>query len=298
MSKDGTGTTIADVLGAYLTAQCEVALAIGAELETALGDDPGADQSRISADQIHDVRVAYRRLRSTIRIFGDVFSMPEAGRLSDDATWFALRLGGVRDLDVLAERLTAAIEGLDADLVLHDAAAELDNQIRYRRGIALAELRDALHSQAYADLVDQLRRWQQTPPWAPPASRPAGRLKKYVKHADRRLTKRLRRAADAIRAGDPEAEEMIHSARKAGKRHRYAVEAAASVIGSAAAKAVTAGKQLQDQLGEYQDSRLATDFLRDLGGIPGRNGFTFGVLYAQEVDHRRKLRKAIRKLAG
>jgi hypothetical protein len=91
---------------------------------------------------------------------------------------------------------------------------------------------------------------------------------------------------------------MIHSARKAGKRHRYAVEAAASVIGSAAAKAVTAGKQLQDQLGEYQDSRLATDFLRDLGGIPGRNGFTFGVLYAQEVDHRRKLRKAIRKLAG
>ncbi len=290
MSTDKSGPTVAEVLGTYISAQCDVGLTLGSRLEQALADRSGNGHDPVSADDIHDSRVAYRRLRSTLRTFADAFSAPQAGRLGDDAAWFAVRLGAVRDLDVTGDRLTAAMAALDPELVLHHADRELSAQLRYRRRIALAELRDAMHSETYADLVDQLRSWQQRPPWSGVADRSAGRLRKAVKRADRRLTKRLGRVGEAIAADDPAAEELIHSARKAAKRHRYAVEAAAPVLGSGAEKVRAARKDLQDQLGDYQDSRLATVLLRDLGGIPGRNGFTFGLLYAQEAEHRRHLR--------
>lgn len=291
MSTTESESTAADILGGYIGTQCEVVLSINAELEVALE----SANPEINDEQVHDARVACRRLRSTARVFGDLFSVPEAGRLSDDARWYGLALGAVRDLDVLHDRLGAALDELDDDLVLHDPRAELGKQIAYRRGIALAGLRDAIHNEQYADLGGQLRTWKSQPPWAPTADRPAAKLKNYVKKADRRLTRRLQRAVAAIATDDPEADELIHSARKAGKRHRYAAEAAGPVLGSAADKIVADRKDLQDLLGDYQDSRLASGFLRDLGGIPGRNGFTFGLLYAAEAEHRRQLRKRITK---
>lgn len=293
MSKTESDPTIADVLGSYIGVQCKVVLSINSELETALE----SAHPEIDDEQVHDARVACRRLRSMTRVFGDVFSMPEAGRFSDDARWYALALGAIRDLDVLHDRLASALGELDDDLVLHDPRAELDKQIAYRRDIALAGLRDAMHNEQYADLTEQLRRWKSRPPWTPAAQRPAAKLKKYVKNADQRLTRRLQRAVAAVAADDPEADEMIHSARKAGKRHRYAVEAAGPALGAAADKIVAERKELQDLLGDYQDSRLASGFLRDLGGIPGRNGFTFGLLYAAESEHREQLRKLIAKRA-
>ncbi|GAB3925992.1 hypothetical protein GCM10011575_06900 [Microlunatus endophyticus] len=291
MSKIESESTLADVLGRYIAVQCEVVLSINAELEKVL--ESAAPQ--IDDDQVHDARVACRRLRSVTRVFADVFSVPEAGRLSDDARWYGLALGGIRDLDVLAARIGAALDELDEDLVLHDPRAELAQQIDYRRQIAIAGLRDATHSERYADLTAQLHGWKSRPPWAPPADKPAAKIKKYVRKADHTLAKRLRRAMAAVAAHDEEADELIHSARKAGKRHRYAAEAAVPVLGQAADKVVADRKDLQDLLGDYQDSRLASVFLRDLGGIPGRNGFTFGVLYAAEADHRRRLRKLVAK---
>lgn len=291
MSKTESETTVADVLGRYIALQCDTVLSISAELEAALESaDPAIDD-----EQVHDARVACRRLRSMTRVFGDVFSVPEAGRLSDDARWYGLALGAIRDLDVLHDRIGTALDDLDDDLVLHDPRAELDRQVGYRRAIALAGLRDAIHNEEYADLTEQLRTWRTSPPWTPAAQRPASKLKKYVKSADQRLSRRLQRAAAAIAAVDPEADELIHAARKAGKRHRYAAEAAAPALGSSGAKIVAERKELQDLLGDYQDSRLASTLLRDLGGIPGRNGFTFGLLHAAEAEHRRRLRKLIVK---
>jgi CHAD domain-containing protein len=293
VSDNGSGQTIADVLGQYIAEQCDVVRSISAEMEAALPND----LSSITDDQVHDTRVACRRLRSITRVFDDLFSVPEAGRLSDDAQWFALRLGAVRDLDVLTARLGSDLDEIDHELILHHAREELAGQLRYRREIAIADLRDGLHNELYGDLQDQLQRWRKQPPWTPEAQQPATKIKKYVKHAEKQLAKRLRRAAAAIAAADPEADEMIHSARKAGKRHRYAAEAATPVMGSSSGKIVAARKELQDLLGDYQDSRLASTLLRDLGGIPGRNGFTFGLLYAKEAEHRKDLRKLVAKRA-
>ncbi|SDR84305.1 CHAD domain-containing protein [Microlunatus soli] len=294
MSKKTNGPTVADVLGPYLIEQCAAVQAVGADLQAALQDDL---EPALSAERIHDGRSGCRRIRSIVKVYEEFFSVPESGRLSDDAGWFASRMGAVRDLDVLGERLTRSMDRLDADLILHDARQELIIQIGYRRQIALAELRDAVHSEPYADLLDQLAAWQRKPAFVPDASKPATKIKKFLKRSESKLGRRLRTAALAIAADDPESDELIHTARRVGKRHRYAVEAAAPVLGPSADRLVELHQQFTDELGEYQDSRVASVLLRDLGGIPGRNGFTFGVLHAQETALRRRLAKRIAKRA-
>jgi CHAD domain-containing protein len=88
-------------------------------------------------------------------------------------------------------------------------------------------------------------------------------------------------------------DELFHRARKASKRHRYAVEAALPTWGSKADKIILQRKHLQDLLGNHQDSIVSAAFLRDLGGRlgirSGQNGFSYGVLYAREVQAREAL---------
>ena len=108
-----------------------------------------------------------------------------------------------------------------------------------------------------------------------------------MKRATKKLDKRLGRAIQARLAGDQDADHLLHQARKAGKRGRYAVELATPVLGKKAAKIIDDRKALQDVLGEYQDSFVAAEFLRSegvrLGSRPGHNGFTWGLLYGREL---------------
>lgn len=269
-------------------------LTAGTELQAALHDDL---DPVVSVERVHDSRSCCRRIRSIVKVYEEFFSVPQAGRLSDDAGWFAARLGEVRDLDVLGERLADSLNRLPTDLVLHDAGRELTAQIGYRRRVALAELRDAVHSETFADLLDQLVGWQQGPPFVPEASKSATKLKKHLKRSEHKLSRRLRTAALAVTAEDPETADLIHSARRVGRRHRYAVEAARPILGPSADRLLELHQEFTDELGEYQDSRIASVLLRDLGGSSGRNGFTFGLLHAQETERRRRLAKRIAKRA-
>ncbi len=123
-------------------------------------------------------------------------------------------------------------------------------------------------------------------------------MNRYLKRADKKVGKRLAAGVSAAKDGDPGAEELFHSARKSGKRHRYAVEAAAPVLGDKADKIISSRKDLQDVLGEHQDSQVSAAFLRDLGarlGVrEGHNGFTYGVLYGQEQSSTTRLLKELK----
>ena len=64
-------------------------------------------------------------------------------------------------------------------------------------------------------------------------------------------------------------------------------ETALPVWGSKADKIISQRKDLQDVLGNHQDSIVSAAFLRELGGRlgsrSGQNGFSYGVLYAREI---------------
>ncbi|HET9647602.1 MAG TPA: CHAD domain-containing protein [Microlunatus sp.] len=265
--------TLRDLVGAYVRDQITVLLG-------------AAEQLQAREHVVHATRVAVRRLRSTLRVFGDLFDVPKAGQLEDELVWWASILGVVRDLDILEARLEGAIAALPPELVVGPVSSALQREIGARRKAGWEDIDAAIGTDRYRALTDILRAWQAEIPFTPAAGRPAKKVKSYVERADRKVLKRLKASGKAYAAGDPSAPALAHAARKAGKRHRYAAELAEPLWGKKASRIVSHRKNLQDVLGGHQDAVVSEAFLRELGIRIGarrdHNGFTWGILYAQE----------------
>ena len=267
--------TLRELVGAYVTDQCTVIL----EAEPAL---------RAGENVVHVTRVAVRRLRSTLRVFDELFDVVQAGRLEDELVWWAGLLGTVRDLDILQDRLATQIAALPPHLVLGPVEATIQTEIATARKAGMDVVLEAMDSERYRNVIALVESWRSDPPFTPAADAPAAKIKGYVKRANKKLQRRLTAAVAAREAGEEGADELFHSARKAGKRHRYAVEATVPLWGAKAEKTVAARKALQDILGHHQDRAVSAAFLRDLGariGVRcGVNGFTYGLLHARIVS--------------
>ncbi|HLL63288.1 MAG TPA: CHAD domain-containing protein [Propionibacteriaceae bacterium] len=267
-------STLRDLVGAYLTEQCTVIL----DAEPAL---------RGGENVVHVTRVAVRRLRSTIRVFGDLFDVAQAGHLEDELVWWAGLLGAVRDMDILQAGLTEELAALPPELVLGSVASTISTEIAAARKAGMDVVLEAMDTERYRELVALVQTWRSDPPFTAAADAPAMKVKGYVKRAEKKVRKRLAAAVAAREAGEEGADELFHSARKAGKRHRYAVEATLPLWGAKAEKIVAARKDLQDVLGHHQDRAVSVAFLRELGGRLGVrcgvNGFTYGLLYGRIV---------------
>lgn len=268
--------TVADVVSRYIRTQC---------VEIFVGDL----SLRLGEPQVHRTRVAIRRLRSTLRVFGARLDAEPSQRLDTELSWFAGLLGEVRDRQVLLSRLQQQLAELEPELVLGPVAADLDAMLS---GEAAQHLRTALaelSTPRHLELLEALARWQTEPAFLEGADAPAKDVRTQVDAARATMRRRLKQA---LRAG-PDTDERLHRARKAAKRARYAAELAEPVWSRAAA-AVEVAKDLQTQLGEHQDSAVSAAFLRRAGaaagGRPGRNGFTYGLLLAREQQRAADIR--------
>ena len=243
-------------------------------------------QLRAGEDVVHSTRVAVRRLRSTIRVFADLFDPAEADDLESELIWWATLLGEVRDLDILAERQAALLTALPPELMLGPVSSTIHTELATRRKRATDDLTDALNSERYRKLIGLIHHWRSDPPFTEAADSPTDAIEAPIKTAKKKARKRLSTAV-AVRQAEEPSDELFHRARKASKRYRYAVEAAAPVWGPKADKIVAQRKDLQDLLGNHQDGMVSAAFLRDLGarvGIrSGQNGFSYGILYAREA---------------
>ena len=265
--------TAREVVGEYLSEQCTVII-------------DSENQLRGGENVIHKTRVAVRRLRSTMRVFSELFDPSEAGHLEEELVWWAGLLGNVRDMDILAQRQAALLDGLPAELTLGPVASTIQAELAVQRKQAMDAMLEALDSERYRKLVGLVHHWRSDPPFTAAADASADSIDSAIKKARKKVDKRLSEAVATRRAGEP-SDELFHRARKASKRHRYAVEAALPVWGSKADKIISQRKDLQDVLGNHQDSIVSAAFLRELGGRlgirSGQNGFSYGVLYAREI---------------
>jgi len=271
--------TAREVIGDYLAEQCTVIIDSEAEL-------------RAGEDVIHKVRVAVRRLRSTIRVFADLFDAEQAARLEEELVWWAGQLGKVRDMDILTRRQQALLAELPPELILGPVESTIQEELTVQRKQAMDDMLEALNSQRYRKFIGMAHHWRSDPPFTAAAEASADSIDAAIKKARRKADKRLTKAV-AARGADEPSDDLFHGARKASKRHRYAVEAAVPVWGSKADKIISRRKDLQDLLGNYQDSIVSAAFLRELGarrGIrSGQNGFSYGVMYARELAARDSL---------
>ncbi len=138
-----------------------VAAAIGAGVTRIIRHDPGV---RLGDDpeHVHQARVGTRRLRSDLRTFWPLLDPDWGVPVRTELGWLAAVLGEVRDADVLMGRLRGQIRtlsGVDAK-----AAAGLLRRLATQREDARVRLLEALDSDRYVALLENLSRAAASPP--------------------------------------------------------------------------------------------------------------------------------------
>jgi CHAD domain-containing protein len=225
---------------------------------------------------IHDTRVAIRRLRSVLRVFGDALSGVPAG-FDSELKWFAGLLGEVRDSQVQQKRFAEAVDALPEELVLGPVRARISSDLQAIELPALTAVDEAMQTPRYLDLLTVLRQWRTQRPVDPGV-----RVKAVRSQARKASSKADRRLDHGVKSDDPA---LLHRARKAAKRARYAAELVAP-LDPAADRRRTKHEKVQSILGDHQDTVVAVEALRRLAIAAGtsadENGFTFGLLYARE----------------
>jgi inorganic triphosphatase YgiF len=265
---------------------------------------PAVDGS--DPEGLHQLRVALRRLRSALALFGGVLVTETRERWNGELRWLLGRLGPARDLDVLLTELLPVVQpgpGLEAEV------AALREAAMGRRAEAYAELGDAIASDRYADLLFDFACWIERQGWRAgldvdgilaqqePTLAFARRTLEKRWHG---IRKRLRHVADL----EPE---QRHKLRISLKKLRYSVDFFAGLFAGEDARLFRkrlAG--LQDVLGHMNDTavarRLVSDAVATLEAGERRDaaevgaGILLGWYAGHQGDIQSSLRRRVAKL--
>lgn len=254
-----------------------VGLALVEQRRRLLGHDPG---TRLGSDveELHQMRVATRRLRAFLRAGRVLFDREWVDELRVELAWLGSELGPARDLDVLSERIGADVAALGADAPL---AAGLVVGLEAERAVARAAVVEALSGERYLALLDRLDQVS-----APPLSGDETPLAEIWSGQ----WARTRRAVRALPADPPDDE--LHAVRIAIKRARYAAELAAHELGKKGAAFVAAAKDAQDVLGEHQDACVSAERIRAWAQTTPEAAAATERLLRLEDDRRAEMRRA------
>ncbi len=240
---------------AYAVLRRQLGAMLARESGTRLGED---------IEELHEMRVATRRLRAAIDFFADVLPA-RAKTLRNELTWLASVLGAVRDLDVQIDRTDGMTEWTAWSLVDGAVGASPVEDLRAllveQRVAARKELLKALDSTRWERLVSGLTAMvTHSPNRRLPAVRlPAAlALPDLVMERHRDVMRAARRAKRTRLASD------FHRLRIRCKRLRYSLEFTAGVYGGRTTAFTRRLAKLQDLLGLMQDAEVASRRLRVL----------------------------------
>jgi CHAD domain-containing protein len=231
-----------------------VRAALASGLHRLVAHDPGV---RLDEDpeEVHQARVATRRLRSDLRTFKTLVDPEWADGLRQELGWLARPLGEVRDADVLLDRLRAETGRIPAED--RRPVGALIDRLTASRERSLETLFEALDSKRYVALLDALIDGVANPRLADDADKPAEDVAATLVG---KAWRKLKRSVGEL--GPEPADEQLHRVRIMAKRCRYAAEAVVGVEGRPAKRFAGAVAGLQDVLGQLQDAVVATSWLR------------------------------------
>jgi triphosphatase len=220
-------------------------------------------------EEIHQLRVAARRLRVALRLFGRMFPSKDAARFRADLRWFASSLGDVRDLDVYTESFKASVQTLPSDR--RGGLSGYQLYLRRERAEARHKAAAAVGSPRAAALLADLARFVAAGPSAG-ALRRWGSLtvRDAMRQGIRRSVGRVRRLGNELTARAARPAEL-HELRIKAKRLRYELEFFADVYPPLKQTAKEC-KALQDLLGTHQDVYAATARMRRYAALLRQQG--------------------------
>ncbi|MGY1855691.1 CYTH and CHAD domain-containing protein [Modestobacter sp. SYSU DS0290] len=235
-------------------------------------------------DAVHQVRVACRRLRSTLATVRPVLDRERTDPIRAELAEVGSALSPSRDAEVALAHLRELVAGEPEELVLGPVAARLQQAETKDVADGDAQARRALNGARYLQLRDDLDALLADPPFTAVATEPAGEvLRAVLAKAAKRLRSTVEAAQDAAPGHDHD--EALHEVRKAGKRLRYTAEATLPVLGPPVKELVTALKAVQEVLGDRQDTVVTRQLCTQLGlqaFADGENAWTYGRLHALE----------------
>ncbi len=227
--------------------------------------EPGTRQGE-DIEELHDMRVATRRMRAAFRVFGDYLDMKSWKPVLKGLRRTGGALGSVRDLDVFWDKTQRYLDALPpaqaGDLHPLREAWEAEQE-RAREQMLIY-----LDGDRYARFCERFAEFLQTP-----SAEGLPALTKKGEAVPRRLRHVVpvavyQRLAD-IQAYDewvtrPDVPlERLHRLRIAAKGLRYTLEFFEEVLSPQAKDLIKQIKKLQDHLGDLQDAVVASNLLRD-----------------------------------
>jgi CHAD domain-containing protein len=268
--------------GPKLSIRDLVRTAIGSGASRLVANDPA---TRLGSDPeaLHQARVATRRLRSDLKTLEPLLDPAEMRWMRGELAWVGELLGSVRDTDVLIEGIEelATEHGLEPTAV-SAIVTELEEDRRGRH----AKLVEGLGSRRYVQLVDALIDADVAPPLVDEGGsdrRARARLRKLVRKSWRRVA---RGVADL---GAHPSDADLHEIRKRAKLARYAAELATEALHEEAGPLAERLADLQDVLGQLQDTVVAKERLTILvrqSRLTGEAAFAAGRLVCLEDEAR------------
>ncbi|HKS46030.1 MAG TPA: CHAD domain-containing protein [Amycolatopsis sp.] len=260
-------------LRAKLDAQSRALLAY--EQGTRSGTDP---------EDLHQMRVAVRRMRSVLKLSGG----PAVEHVRMELKWLGGALGDVRDFDVLIGHLRGVTESFDSDD--REAADRLIAIFAAERAKARRRMNRALGSRRYTTLLETIADLSRTAE----ISGTSDGVPLDPVDALRKPYRKLTKAVAALPEDPPDDE--LHALRIYGKRLRYAAEMATGAARKKQAERlrslVKATKRLQDVLGDHQDAVVAAERVRELATVSEELpvGFVAGRIVEHELTRRTEAR--------
>ncbi len=259
----------------------QVTFALGAQLEELIRHDPGARLGLDPAD-VHDARVAVRRLRAIIRVGRPLLRTDFVDETRAELERVGNVLGAVRDLDVLighvriGARALPTGEGREVEALVALLEAE--------RATARDALLSLLSDPGYFAVLDRIEHAAQD-------RYPSGRglsLQRVARREHRRLVAAVRKL------GKNPSDAALHRVRIKTKHARYAAELVAQTHPKRVQSYLELTKSLQELLGRHQDAVVAEQRISEVGrqAKKASTALVAGRLAQLQVDRRKAARTA------
>ena len=211
-------------------------------------------------EELHDMRVAIRRMRAAFRLFGPYFDPKTIQPYLKGLRQAGRALGPVRDLDVFEEKAQQYLATLPTDQA--DALDSLLTVWQIERVSAREQMLTFLDSRRFSRFLKRFDRFLST--------EGVGALPAVEGFPDQVQTiapQLIDARYKAVRAYEPLLDsasiELLHALRIDFKRLRYALEFFVPVLGEKSKTVIADIKRMQDHLGDLNDADVAIRLLHD-----------------------------------
>jgi CHAD domain-containing protein/uncharacterized protein YjbK/transposase-like protein len=213
-------------------------------------------------EALHDMRVATRRMRAALRVFGSAFTDKKYDRLKEGLQATGRALGPGRDLDVLLEKLAHYQQELPASD--RPGLNALLEDWHSQRQAARSKMLAYLDSLEYFRFNQYLLKFVKTKGFgakAQPHGVPVADKLQYI------IPRLIYSRYEEVGAYEPLLQnasvETLHQLRLAFKAFRYTLEFFQEVLGKEVQAVINELKAMQDHLGALHDADVTGHLLRD-----------------------------------